>query len=117
MSVHTGFLLAACVSALVTLPALVYAQHRRLPSRTLATWLYVTGYAAIAAALVLDPVLQPPLFVHGFVPGGGTGLILVGLALVLHDTVVTRRHMAGARDSASSPVQRSHGTRRTRRAT
>lgn len=96
MSTHTGFLIAACFSVLMTLPAIVFARHRRLPSRALATWLYVAGYAGIAAALTLDPVVQPPLFVHGFVPGIGTGLILVALALLLHDTILMHCHPAGA---------------------
>ncbi len=85
MSVHTQFVALAVVGLVVTLPAMVIAWAARLPSRKLATALYVAGFALIGATLVLDPILSPPLFYHGFFPGIGIGGIAIALALAHRD--------------------------------
>ncbi len=81
MTPHTGFLLAAVLSLAFTLPAMVWQWRARQSHRALAATLYIGGYLVIGAAFVIDPILQPPLFIHGFVPGIGTGMIAVALAL------------------------------------
>lgn len=85
MSVHAQFVALAAVGLVVTLPAMVIAWAARLPSRGLATALYAAGFALIGATLVLDPILSPPLFYHGFFPGIGIGGIAVALALAHRD--------------------------------
>lgn len=81
MSPHTGFAIAAVLSLLVTLPIVVRQWHKRRTQWRLAAALYMSGYLLIGGALVLDPMVQPPLFLHGFVPGIGTGMIAVAIAL------------------------------------
>jgi hypothetical protein len=81
MSTHAGFTVAATLSLIVTLPLVVAAWRTQQTHRALVLVLYVAGYVFIAAALLLDPVVQPPLFIHGFVPGIGAGLIVTALAL------------------------------------
>ncbi len=73
MSVHEQFTALAIAGLLVTFPAMVIAWRARLPSRALATALYGAGFVLIGATLVLDPILSPPLFYHGFFPGVGIG--------------------------------------------
>lgn len=81
MTTHTGFAIAAALSLLVTLPVMAWQWRTRRTDTTLAVALYVSGYLLIGAALALNPIVQPPLFVHGFVPGIGTGMIAVALAM------------------------------------
>jgi hypothetical protein len=96
MSTHSAFVLVAVLSLVFTLPPLAFGWKRGSPHRELALVLYLAGYALIGAALVLDPVLQPPLFFHGFVPGIGAGLLLAALALILQDVFHrTRRRTPG----------------------
>ena len=87
MSTHTGFTVAAALSLLATLPLVVSAWRRQQAQRTLVLALYVAGYLFIAVALLLDPVIQPPLFIHGFVPGIGAGLIVIALTLSVQSAV------------------------------
>jgi hypothetical protein len=87
MSTHSGFVLVAVLSLVSTLPLLVFGWRRRSLHRELAVALYLAGYALIGATLLLDPVLQPPLFLHGFVPGMGAGLSVAALALILQDLI------------------------------
>jgi hypothetical protein len=87
MSTHAGFTAAAALSLMVTLPLVVSAWRRQHMHRALVLALYVAGYVFIAAALLLDPVIQPPLFIHGFVPGIGAGLIVTALALSVQGAV------------------------------
>lgn len=82
MSVHTQFIVLALVGFVLTVPALVAAWLIRLPDRHLATVLYVLGFALISATLILDPILSPPLFYHGYFPGIGIGSVALALALV-----------------------------------
>ncbi|MGZ3716381.1 MAG: hypothetical protein ACXVA4_13250 [Ktedonobacterales bacterium] len=42
----------------------------------------------IGSAFIIDDILRPPLFVHGFVPGIGIGAITVALATILQDSRV-----------------------------
>jgi peptidoglycan/LPS O-acetylase OafA/YrhL len=82
VSVHAQFIALAVVGFALTAPALVAAWIMRLPDRRLATTLYLVGFALICATLIVDPILQPPLFYHGFFPGVGIGAIALALALV-----------------------------------
>lgn len=82
MSVHAQFTLMALIAFAVSVPAVIAAWIARLPDRQLATALYSVGYAFIGATLLLDPILNPPLFYHGFFPGVGIGAILIALALI-----------------------------------
>lgn len=82
MSVHAQFVALALVGLALTAPALVAAWRLRLPDRQLATVLYTLGFALIGATLILDPILSPPLFYHGFFPGIGIGCAALALALV-----------------------------------
>lgn len=88
MTPHIQFLILACVSLAITVVAIVHAWRRRLRHRAFATVLYGGGYTLIGAAFIVDDILRPPLFVHGFVPGIGIGAIVVALATVLQDTRV-----------------------------
>lgn len=81
MTPHTGFLLAAVLSLLVTLPVLVWRWYTRRPHWMFAAALYFGGYLLIGAAFIVDAIAQPPLFVHGFVPGIGSGMIVVALVM------------------------------------
>lgn len=81
MSAHEQFTALAVAGLALTSPAMVIAWVARLPSRKLAIALYVVGFAFIGATLVLDPILSPPLFYHGFFPGIGIGGIVIALAL------------------------------------
>jgi peptidoglycan/LPS O-acetylase OafA/YrhL len=81
VGVHAQFTALAVGGLIVTSPAIIIAWRARLPSRKLATALYAGGFALIGATLVLDPILNPPLFYHGFFPGVGVGGILIALAL------------------------------------
>lgn len=82
VSAHTQFTLLALLGGALTAPALVAAWMLRLPDRQLATGSYGAGCVLIAGALVLDPIIQPPLFYHGFVPGLGIAAMAIALALV-----------------------------------
>lgn len=82
MSTHTQFTLLALLGGALTAPALVAAWLLRLPDRQLATGYYGVGCALIAGALILDPIIQPPLFFHGFIPGIGIGAASIALALI-----------------------------------
>lgn len=83
MSVHIGFLVAGCASLAVSLPLIVRSWLRQLPSRRLASAYYAAGYLVMTAGYTLDSVTNPPLFVHGFIPGIGMALVLIGLALAV----------------------------------
>ncbi|HEX8997352.1 MAG TPA: hypothetical protein VF812_15095 [Ktedonobacterales bacterium] len=82
MSVHAQFVALALVGCALTAPALVAAWRMRLPDRHLATVFYVVGLALISATLILDPIVRPPLFYHGFFPGVGIGAVALSLALL-----------------------------------
>ena len=82
MSVHAQFVALALVGFALTAPALIPAWRLRLPDRQLATALYLFGVALIVATLILDPILSPPLFYHGYFPGIGIGCMALALALV-----------------------------------
>lgn len=86
MTPHIQFLLLACVSLAITMLAIIHAWRRRLQHRLFATVLYGGGYTLIGAAFIIDDILKPPLFVHGFVPGIGIGAIVVALAIILQDS-------------------------------
>ncbi len=83
MSVHLGFLIAGCASLVASLPLVARGWMRRLPTRRLASAYYAAGYLVMAAGYTLDSVSNPPLFLHGFIPGIGVALVLIGLALVM----------------------------------
>jgi hypothetical protein len=83
--VHVQFIALAVAGLIVTLPAIVIAWRARLPSRRLATALYVAGFVFIASTLILDPILNPPLFYHGFFGGIGIGGVAIALALAHRD--------------------------------
>ncbi|HEX8036697.1 MAG TPA: hypothetical protein VF510_22760 [Ktedonobacterales bacterium] len=87
MTPHIQFLILACVSLAITMLAIVHAWRRHLPQRKFATMFYSSGYMLIGAAFIIDDILRPPLFVHGFVPGIGIGVIVIALALVLQDAI------------------------------
>ena len=91
MSVHTEFIALAVASLALTFPALVVAWVARLPSRKLASALYGVGFALIAATLIVDSIVNPPLFYHGFFPGIGIGGIVIALALAHVDYWGRRR--------------------------
>ena len=97
MSTHSGFALAAALSLAITLPVIIWSWRKQWPQRMPVLALYAGGYGLIAAALLLDPVVQPPLFLHGFVPGIGVGLIITALAITLQDIVSRRRKATGHR--------------------
>ena len=82
MSVHAQFIALALVGFALTAPALVAAWLMRLADRQLATALYMLGFALVSATLILDPIVRPPLFYHGFFPGIGIGCVALALALV-----------------------------------
>jgi hypothetical protein len=90
MSAHTQFLLLALASLLATAPAMVWAWHARLRHLTFATACYLAGYALIALAFIVDAHVNPPLFVHGFVPGIGIGLLLTALLILAQDARARR---------------------------
>jgi peptidoglycan/LPS O-acetylase OafA/YrhL len=81
VSVHAQFTALAFAALALSSPAMVIAWRARLPSRRLATALYASGFTLIALTLILDPILNPPLFYHGFFPGVGIGGIVIALAL------------------------------------
>ncbi len=81
MTVHTEFIALAVAALALTFPAIIVAWIARLPSRALATALYGTGFVLIAATLIVDSIVNPPLFYHGFFPGIGIGGIIIALAL------------------------------------
>lgn len=83
MSTHAQFVALTLVGLALTAPALVVAWRGRLPVRRLATTLYVLGFALIVATLIVDPIVRPPLFYHGFFPGAGIGCVALALALVV----------------------------------
>lgn len=93
MSAHSGFLLAALLSLFTTPPWPVYVWRKHWPYRALALAFYITGYALIASAFILDPILQPPLFVHSFVPSIGAGTVVVALAIMVQDTITASRSL------------------------
>ncbi len=82
MSVHAQFIALALVGFALTALALVAAWLMRLADRQLATALYTLGFALMSATLILDPIVRPPLFYHGFFPGIGIGCVALALALV-----------------------------------
>ena len=82
MSVHAQFIALALVGFALTAPALVAAWLMRLADRQLATALYTLGFALMSVTLILDPIVRPPLFYHGFFPGIGIGCVALALALV-----------------------------------
>ncbi|HEX9036183.1 MAG TPA: hypothetical protein VF808_04250 [Ktedonobacterales bacterium] len=81
MTPHEQFTALAVAGLALTAPAIIIAWRARLPSRRLATTLYAAGFTLIALTLILDPILNPPLFYHGFFPGVGIGGIVIALAL------------------------------------
>lgn len=85
MSPHTQFWIATLASMVITGPLVGLTWRRRLPSRVW-TLVYVgVGYGLIVATLVVDSFTNPPLIFHGFFPGVGCGLILIGLGLSARD--------------------------------
>lgn len=82
MSPHAQFTALALLGCALTAPAVVVAWRLRLADRRLATILYLVGFTLIGATLALDPLLRPPLFFHGFVPGIGIGAVAIALALI-----------------------------------
>lgn len=97
MSVHEQFIVMALAGFALTVPALVAAWLMRLPDRQLATALYTLGFALITATLILDPIVRPPLFYHGFFPGIGIGMAAVALALVAMNARRARSHRSRSR--------------------
>ncbi len=91
MTPHTQFLILAGISLVITMLAIVFAWRRHLPHRVFVTVLYGSGYALIGAAFIVDAILKPPLFVHGFVPGIGIGAIVVALAAIRQDAQALSR--------------------------
>ena len=81
MTPHAQFFLATCIALIVTLPPIVAVARARLPYRNIIMVLFVGGYSLIGATFVLDSLFNPPLFVHGFVPGIGMSLIGASLGL------------------------------------
>ena len=104
MAPHTGFLVAAVLSFVITLPAMLWQWRTRLPHRIFSATLYLCGYLLIGAAFVFDAVVQPPLFIHGFVPGIGTGMIAVALAMGLR-MPVGRRPQSSSRTAGHQDVE------------
>lgn len=83
MSVHVGFLIAGCVSLLASLPIVVRGWVCGLPNRRAASLFYAAGYLILAAGYTLDSVINPPLFMHGFIAGIGAAQVIIGLALAV----------------------------------
>ncbi len=81
MTVHIEFIALAVAGLALTFPAIIVAWIARLPSRALATALYGIGFFLIAATLIVDSIVNLPLFYHGFFPGIGIGGIIIALAL------------------------------------
>jgi hypothetical protein len=77
-------LLVAVASLLVTLPVMVWQWQMRWPHRIFAATLYMGGYVFIGATFVIDAIAQPPLFMHGFIPGIGSGMIAIALAMGIY---------------------------------
>jgi hypothetical protein len=90
VSPHTQFMMVDVAGMLVTSPLIMRAWLRALPHRAVIAGLYAAGYGIIALALIVDAVYNPPLYLHGFTPGIGIGLLLGSLALYLHDAADIR---------------------------
>jgi hypothetical protein len=90
---------------LITSPLVLRAWLRGLPHRTQITGLYAAGYSIIALALIVDAIYNPPLYLHGFTPGIGIGLLLGSFGLYLHDAASTRRKGSGATQDMRQPPE------------
>lgn len=90
MTPHAQFLIAALAALVVTSPYAVITPRLQKRYRRTIIALFTSGYALIGATFIVDDLLNPPLFFHGFVPGIGIGLILASLGLTL-----TLRHNKG----------------------
>ncbi len=90
MSTHIGFLLVALASLLVSAPMVALTWRYHLAYRGAITTYYVVGYSVIAAAFILDDIVAPPLFVHGFIPGVGVAQLLFSLALFVRGVCTIR---------------------------
>lgn len=111
MSPHAQFTALALLGCALTVPAVIVAWRRRLADRRLATILYLVGFALIGATIALDPLLQPPLFFHGFVPGIGIGAVAIALALVASAYRRTRVYGRVTPDGAPFRRQSHHDAR------
>ncbi len=94
MTPHIQFLILAAVSLAITALAIIYGWRARLLNRVFATALYIGGYTLIGAAFIVDDILRPPLFVHGFVPGIGIGAVTLALSLILQDALLASGKIA-----------------------
>jgi hypothetical protein len=83
MSAHEQFLALTACSFVATVWAVAWTFRRHLTARWWIASYYGIGYVIIAAAFILDEILAPPLFIHGFVPGIGSALIIEALLLVV----------------------------------
>jgi hypothetical protein len=88
MSVHEQFLALAACSFVATVWAVAWTFRRHLTARWWIASYYAAGYVIIAAAFILDEILAPPLFIHGFVPGIGSAFIIEALLLVAIETCI-----------------------------
>lgn len=83
MTPHTQFFIAALAALVVTSPGIMATPRREARFRQTIIALFVSGYALIGATFIIDDLVNPPLFFHGFVPGIGIGLILASLSLAI----------------------------------
>lgn len=85
VSPHMQFTLADLAGMLIMLPVCVQSWHSWHPHHALVLAFYTAGYGVIAAGLVFDSLVNPPLFVHGLVGGVGIGLLVACIAVFTQD--------------------------------
>lgn len=91
MTPHLQFLIIIVVALVVTLPWVVLAGLRGLRHREAIMTLYIAGFGLLAGTFIVDSIVNPPLFFHGFVPGIGIGLLIGALGQGLLDIAPSRR--------------------------
>jgi len=106
VSPHLQFFLVDVVAMNLTFPICALAWRRRLRHRALIGGLYTIGYGIIAMAFIIDSTWNPPLFVHGFTPGIGIGLLLACIGLYLQEPRASRgQRRLGTSSPISEPVE------------
>lgn len=84
MSPHLQFLLVDLMAMLALCPVLVVAWRRRLRWRAAIGGLYTLGFGVIGLTFLIDGLVNPPLYLHGFSGGVGIGLLLACVGLFAH---------------------------------